>query len=86
MPVAENCLVDPLAMLGLAGEIVIDASVAGVTVSVAVPDKLPEMADMIVVPEATEVASPLVPAIVATDVADELQVTEDVMSFVLSSG
>jgi hypothetical protein len=56
-----------------------DTSVAGVTVSVVDPDILPDVAVIVVEPAVAEVASPLEPAallIVATDAADELQVTD----------
>ncbi len=49
-----------------------------VTVSVAVPETLPDIAVIVVEPAATEVASPLEPAallMAATAVVDELQVT-----------
>ncbi len=52
--------------------------VIAVTVSVAVPETLPDVALMVVDPAATAVASPCEPAallIVATPVLDELQVT-----------
>jgi hypothetical protein len=81
VPVAKNCLVVPFAMLGLAGVTAIDDSVALVTVSVVVPDTVPRVAVIVVEPTATDVASPLEPAvllIVATDTAEELQVTVDV--------
>ena len=65
-------------MLGLAGVIDIDTSVAEVTVSVADPDILPDVALIVVEPAATDVANPLEPAallMAATVVNDELQVT-----------
>jgi len=72
-----NCLPVPLAMLGLAGEIATDTSVACVTVSVVVPEMLPEVAVIVVEPVAADAASPCEPAallIVATPVLEELQV------------
>lgn len=78
VPVAVNCLVVPLTIEGLAGVIAIEARVAGVTVSVADFDTLPAVAVIVVVPTATEVASPFDPAallIVATPTVLEVQVT-----------
>ena len=65
-----------------------DTSVAGVTTRVVDPDKLPDVALIVVEPEATAVANPFEPAallIVATPVLDELQVTAVVMSCVVLS-
>ena len=73
---AENCLVVPLAMLGLTGETAMDTSVAAVTVRVVDPAILPDAAVIVVVPVANEVASPLLPAallMAATVVLEELQ-------------
>ncbi len=67
VPVAANCLVVPLAMLGLDGVTAMDTRVAGVTVSVSDPDMLPDVAVIVVEPAAL--------LIVATPVLDELQVT-----------
>ncbi len=85
VPVAVNCCVVPLAMLGFEGVIEIDTSVAGVTVKVVVPEILPEVAVMVVVPTATDVAFPFDPAallIVATPVFEEIHVIREVISFV----
>ena len=60
-----------------------EARVADVTVRVVVPETLSNAAEMVVEPVLTEVARPLEPAallMVATDPADELQVTWDVRS------
>ena len=65
-------------MLGLVGVTAMDTSVAGVTVSVVVPDMLPKVAVIVVEPEATDVANPLEPAallMAETAVLDEFQVT-----------
>jgi len=73
-----NCLVVPRAILGLAGVIAIETSVAAVTVNVVDPEIAPDVAEMVVEPVATEVANPFEPAallMVATDDADELHVT-----------
>ena len=78
----------PLAMLGLAGRIAMDNRFAEVTVRVVEPEMLPDVAAIAVVPTAAAVAFPLEPAallMVATDVADELQVTAVVRSCVLLS-
>ncbi len=82
---AANCLVVPFAMLGLAGVIARETSVAAVTVRVVDPDMLPDVAVIDVEPAATGVATPLEPAellIVATPVLEELQVTEVVRFWV----
>ncbi len=81
-------MVVPRAMLGLAGVTAMDTSVAGVTVMVVEPVVPPEVAVIVVEPAATEVASPFEPAallIVATAVADELQVTAVVRFCVVPS-
>ncbi len=70
------------AIVGDTGVTKIDSSTAGVTVSVVVPEKLPDVALIVVVPTPTDVASPLEPAvllIVATCVFEELQETNDVI-------
>ena len=56
-----------------------EVRVADVTVRVLLPEIPPEVAEMVAVPTATDVARPL-PLTVATDVLDELQVTWVVMS------
>jgi hypothetical protein len=64
------------------------ALLAGVTVSLVDLDIFPEVAVIVVAPISTEVAIPFDPAallIVATDSADELQVTDVVMSLALLS-
>ncbi len=78
MPVAVNCSVVPNAMPGADGDIAMEARVAGVTVNVAEPDMLPDVAVIVVEPVATGVPSPLDPAallIVAMAVDDDAQVT-----------
>jgi hypothetical protein len=65
-------------MEGFFGVTEIDVSVAGVTVRAVDPDMLPDVAAIVVVPAATEVAKPSEPAallMVATPALDELQVT-----------
>ena len=54
VPVAVNCRVVPLTMLELVGVIAMDTSVAGVTVSVAIPETLPDVAVIVVEPAATD--------------------------------
>ena len=44
VPVAVNCCVPPLAIDGFAGVTAIDTSVAAVTVSVVLPETVPEVA------------------------------------------
>ena len=81
---AANCFVVPLAMLGFVGVTAIDTSVAGVTVRVVDPDMLPDVAVIVDVPAAAEVASPEL-FIVATSAFDECQVTNVVTSIVVPS-
>lgn len=52
------------------------------TVKAAVPEMLPDVARIVVMPEAKEVARPVVAMIVATPVFDEVQVTAVVRSCV----
>jgi len=88
IPVAVNCLVVLSAMLGFVGATWIETSVAGVTVSVVLPEIVPEAAVIVVEPAATAAASPLEPAVlltVATVVNEELQVTIAVMSWIVLS-
>jgi len=89
VPVAVSCSVVLRAMTEVAGVTAIDTRVAELTVRVvepvrvAEPEMLPEVAVIVAVPAATGVTCPLEPAallIVATDVADELQVTDAVIS------
>ena len=80
---AENCSVVPEAIEGLAGVTEIETRArTGVTVRVVEPEMFPEVAVIAVVPAATEVAIPFDPAallIVATELVEELQVTDAVM-------
>ena len=85
-PVAINCCVVPLAILGFAGVTCMDTSGAEVTVKTVEREILPDAAVIEVCPAATEVASPLEPAallMVAAAVFHELQVTEAVKSCVV---
>lgn len=64
------------------GVISIDSNTAGVTVRVVVPEKLPDVAVIVAVPTPTDVASPLVGAVllmVETRVSEELQEADDVI-------
>jgi hypothetical protein len=84
VPVAVNCAVMPLIMLGFVGVTEIDTSVAGVTVSVVLPDTLVagSMAVIVAEPVPVAVAKPLEPdtlLTLATLVEDELQVTDVVI-------
>ena len=75
------CWVVPLAIEADTGVTDIDESVAAVTVRVVEPEMLPDVALIVVVPVATDVARPLEPAallIVATAVLEELQVADAV--------
>jgi hypothetical protein len=84
-PVAKYCCDVPSAIVVVADDMVMEFSVAGVTVSRDVPEMLPNDAVMVVVPPpaAMGVAIPLDPAallIVAIAVSEEVQVTRAVMS------
>lgn len=88
VPVAENCCFVPSAMDGADGVTAIDASMADVTVRVVDPAIGPEAAEIVVVPGATLVANPRVPAallIVATAAALDVHCTVPVMSCVVAS-
>ncbi len=79
-----NCCVCPFAIEGDAGVTAIETRAAAVTVMVVDPVMLPELALMVVVPTATALARPLA-EMVATVVAEELQVTVAVKFCVLPS-
>jgi hypothetical protein len=71
-------LVVPRAILGFVGVTAMDTSVAEVTVIVAVPETLPDIALIVDEPVAIGVANPLEPAallIAATEDEDDFQVT-----------
>jgi hypothetical protein len=90
VPVAVNCFVVPLAMLGLAGVTAMETSVDAVTVSVVVACRpvAGSVAVIVVEPAVSAVASPLEALallIVATATVDELQVTDAVRSCVVLS-
>jgi hypothetical protein len=77
VPVAINCSVTPTGMeviAGLAGPTVRAESVAEFTVRVVLPEALPKTTLRVVVPGVRAMARPLL-VMVATDGADELQVT-----------
>jgi hypothetical protein len=82
VPVAVNRWGTPAGMLGLGGVTARDNRVAEFTVRVVLPEILPEVAVMVVVPIETAMAWPLL-SIVATDVSDELQVTCVAMSLLV---
>ena len=84
MPEAANCLVSPAGVLGLAGVTDMEDKVARVTVRVTLPEMLPRVAEMVVLPAATGVARPLL-LTVAIDIFDELQVTWVVISWLVPS-
>ena len=77
-----NCWVLPAATEGVAGVTEIAVKTAAVTVKVAEPAMLPEVAVIVAVPGATLVASPPL-FIVAIPVADEVHFTELVRLCVL---
>ena len=72
--VAANCWPTPFGTDGLVGVTAIERSTAAVTVSVAVPVTLPELAAMVVVPAALPLARPAA-LIVALPGSDETQAT-----------
>ena len=81
VPVAVNCWLVPSAILGLDGAIARETRVAGVIVSVVLPEILPNVAVTVVGPADIEVANPFEPAallIVAAARDEELQVTDAV--------
>jgi L-fucose mutarotase/ribose pyranase (RbsD/FucU family) len=82
VPVAWKGTVVPAGADGLAGVTEMDFKVAAVTVSVVLPDALPDVAEIVVLcPAVPAVARPAA-LIVAAVVFDEAQVTDAVMSFV----
>jgi len=83
-PLAVKSAVPPTGILGVSGEIWIDCSVAAVTVSTVDPETDPSVAEMVLVPMATAVASPPV-EMVAVVVVSEAQVTWLVKFFVVVS-
>ncbi len=72
---AVNCCVAPIAIDGLEGVTAIETSAGAVTVKTADPLTVPEVAVIVVVPAATEVASPA-ELIVAALVTEEVQMAE----------
>ena len=75
VPVATNCCVPAVKIVGFNGVTAIELNVGGVcTVSVVPPLTLPSAADIVVVPADTPVANPLA-LTVATAVFDEVHVT-----------
>jgi hypothetical protein len=81
VPVAVYCCVAFTAMLILAGVTIMDTRAGVATVSAVEPVTVPDVAVIVVDPGATAVAIP-VDAIVAIDVLEELQTTEDVRFWV----
>ena len=67
VPVAENCWVDPIAMLAASGARAMDCNVALVTVSELVPVMLPRVAVIVELPGRRPFANPVL-SIVATPV------------------
>jgi hypothetical protein len=92
VPIAVNCCVvlpEEIEIAAEAGDTVIEASAAGVIISVALLEVIPEkLAVMAVAPCPTDVDSPFVPEVllmVATPGCDEFQVTDEVISGLLPS-
>ena len=84
VPVAMKGCVLPTGMTGIAGATAIDTSVAGVTVTIVVPEIEPTLAVMLLVPVATLLTSPWL-FTVAMPGLFELQVAVLVRSNVLPS-
>jgi hypothetical protein len=92
VPVVVNCWVTPTGMLGLAGVRDMKDRVADVTVRIVLPEEpelekllgVVEVAVIVVVPGEMAVARPLL-LMVATDVFDELQVTSEVILWLVWS-
>ena len=85
---AVNCCVVPFAILGDTGVTAMETSPAAVTVSAVLPETVPIVAAITVLPVPAELANPLVPVAlltVATLVTDELQVTWAVIFFTVPS-
>ena len=76
---AVNCWTVPTALLELVGVTAIEDRVAAVTAKVFEPEMVPDVALMVVVPAASEEAFPAA-SMVATEVFEELQMTDEVMS------
>jgi hypothetical protein len=79
VPVAVNWLVTSAGRLAMAGVTDMEVSTAGVTVRVALPEMVPEVAVMVAEPVTMGAAKPLL-LTVATEVFDDLQVTCMVIS------
>ncbi len=85
MPTATSCNVRPGATVGLAGDTAIDDNVGAATVRVVPPLTPDRLAEMVLDPVATVVASPCEPAafdIVAAELFDDAHVTDVVRSCV----
>jgi len=77
VPVAINCCVVPLAMLGFAGVTLMETRLAAVTTKLVAPETLPSVAVTVVEPGLIAVTTPLEGlAIEATPGVNELQLTE----------
>ncbi len=83
VPVATRVVVSPCGTRTIPGSTAIDTSVAVVTVSMALPDFPPYEAVMVVPP--TPTVLPVAPAMVATPVADDVQVATPERSWVVAS-
>src|SRR6266568_1359529 len=83
-PVAVNFREVPVAMLALTGSSCIEASVAEVTTNAALPKIKPDVAVMVEEPAASDEAMPAA-LTVTLPVSEELQVTANVISFLLLS-
>lgn len=82
VPVAVNCCVVPFAIETVDGVTANEVSTAALTVNVAEPLIVPDVAEIVELPCIKVVASPPLP-IVATDVDDDVQVAVLVKSCVV---
>ena len=88
VPVALNCCEVPSAILGFTGVTLMETRVTAVTVSDVEPETVPDVAVIEVAPTAWEVADPfelLSLLMVATEVSEELQMTDAVRSCMVLS-
>lgn len=79
MPVAVNCLVNPIGVLGLKGVTAIELKVAAVTSNLVLPDRASNVAVMSDEPTVMPLARPFT-FTMATSVSPDDQVADEVMS------
>ena len=81
---AVNCWLDPTVIVGFCGVTAMDSSVGGVMVNAVLPVTFPDVAEMVVLPTAAPVASPLAET-PPTAGDEELHVTDAVRVWVVPS-